>query len=284
VLIRGTRAQRSYLLAFGLLSAALSSTYFLWQFVVTGDLFSNPYTLWWPYDKIGFGPGIGVNPQGHTLQKALFHTDFSMNVGRHDLFGWPYLSYLFVPFGIWAGRRKLGAWLSTGIIACLIGAYMLYWTPAWLFGPRYYFEALPGAALLSAAGIFWLAGSFSRRPLRLDLARLRFGLVWLIFGVLFAGNILFYLPLRMSMMSGLYNVAGADLAPFQTSDALSMPPTLVIVSVNQDWIEYGRLLDLASPMLDSQFIFIISRGPTEEVKVMHAFPDRQVWYYTPPAK
>ena len=81
-----------------------ASLHFLWQFAVTGDPTLNPYTLWWPYDKIGFGPGVGVLPQGHTLRIAWINTRFSLWVGSRDLFGWARYSWIFLPFGLWAAR------------------------------------------------------------------------------------------------------------------------------------------------------------------------------------
>lgn len=281
LLARSSRAMRLSLIVFGLLTGVLSAMYFLWQYRVTGDSLLNPYTLWWPYDKIGFGPGVGVNPLGHSLTKALFQTHFSLNVGSHDLFGWPYLSYLFLPFGLWAGRRKLGVWLAAGSALGLVAAYMLYWTPAWVYGPRYYYEGLPAAAVLTAAGLAWLAGAFRRTGVHAAWSRARRWLVWTMAGVLVAGNVVFYLPLRLGMMYGLNDIRASDLAPFLTPEMQRQPPTLVFVHVQDYWIEYGRLLDLQSPLYTSQFIFAVSRGKVADQIVREAFPDRQVWDYYP---
>ncbi len=60
-----------------------------------------------------------------------------------------------------------------------------------------------------------------------------------------------------------------------------MPPTLVIVHIEKDWIGYGRLLDLADPLFHSQFIFTVSQGPEDDQRVIQAFPDRLVWDYYP---
>lgn len=276
LLARGPRMVRLRLVGFVLLAGLIASLYLLWQYAVTGDAFLNPYLLWWPYDKVGFGPGVGINPAGHTLAKAWFHTRFSLWVGSHDLFGWPYLSYIMLPFGLWAGRRRLGVWLAAGTALGLVGIYLLYWTPAWIYGPRYYFEGLPAAALLSAAGLAWLGGTFGGR-----WSRWRRWVVWTLAGLLVAGNLLFYLPQRIGMMYGLYDVRAADLAPFRSAEAKSMPPTLVIVYITNYWVEYGRLLDLSSPLHTSQFIFTIDRGTAMNQQVINAFPERQVWEYHP---
>jgi hypothetical protein len=220
---------------------------------------------------------VGINPAGHTLAKAWFHTRFSLWVGSHDLFGWPYLSYALLPFGLWAGRKKLGVWLVAGTAIGLVGIYLLYWTPAWIYGPRYYFEGFPAAALLSAAGLAWLGGEMGGK-----WVRPRRWIIGTLVGLLVAGNLVLYLPQRLGMMYGLYDVRASDLAPFRSKEAESMPPTLVIVQITNYWIEYGRLLDLSSPLLTSQFIFTIDRGTSMNQQVIDAFPGRQIWEYRPP--
>ncbi len=112
-------------------------------------------------------------------------------------------------------------------------------------------------------------------------SRFRLWAVAFFTGLLVAGNLLFYLPLRLGMMSGLYGVSAADLAPFRSIEASEMPPTLVIVHVDKDWIGYGRLLDLADPLFRSRFIFMVSQGVEADQQVIKAFPDRQVWDYFP---
>ena len=81
----------------------------------------------------------------------------------HDLFGWPYLSWLFLPFGLIALRRSREGWLLFGIFPSLVFVYLFYWIGSWLLGPRYYYEALPGLAITSAAGVVWLGGWMGSR-------------------------------------------------------------------------------------------------------------------------
>ncbi|HMN59920.1 MAG TPA: hypothetical protein PJ988_06120 [Anaerolinea sp.] len=277
---RGGAALRRRLAGLGLLAGAVTGLYFLWQYAVTGDALLNPYLLWWPYDKIGFGPGVGASAQGHTPLKAWVQTLFGLGVGSHDLLGWPYLSYIGLPFGLWAARKKVSTWLVAGTAFALVAAYALYWTPAWLLGPRYYYEGLPAVVILTAGGLLWLAGVGKHAGVTFR----RFARLWataLAAGLLIAGNLFFYLPLRLGMMYGLYDVKAADLALFKSVEASSLPPTLVIVHVEDKWIGYGRLLDLSDPLFRSKFIFTVSQGPVEDQKVIRTFPDRQVWDFHP---
>jgi hypothetical protein len=172
--LSGNWVVRRRVLAIGLIALALSGLYFAWQKAVTGDALENPYVLWWPYDKIGFGKGYGVLAQGHNLPQAVYNTQQSLKSGFHDLFGWgsenplaPGYSWIFIPFGLWAAtfdgkrlrvRLNRQAWMLALVFASLVIAYMAYWIGSELYGPRYYYEALYSVTLLSAAGIAYLAG------------------------------------------------------------------------------------------------------------------------------
>ncbi|MGW8250148.1 MAG: ArnT family glycosyltransferase, partial [Anaerolineales bacterium] len=59
LLFRSDRQGRLRLVVFGLILLFFVGLHFLWQFAVTGDAGLNPYTLWWEYDKVGFGPDVG---------------------------------------------------------------------------------------------------------------------------------------------------------------------------------------------------------------------------------
>ncbi|RPI31240.1 MAG: hypothetical protein EHM70_11970, partial [Chloroflexota bacterium] len=158
LLVRGDGKTRLHLLAMGGLTLALALLHFLWQYAVTGDPLLNPYTLWWPYDKVGFGPGVGVTETGHTLRQAWVNTRYSLQIGWRDLFGWGNYSWIFLPFGLWAARRDVRGFLLALVYPSLVVFYLAYWVSSWLFGPRYFYEGLFSLTLISAAGIVYLAG------------------------------------------------------------------------------------------------------------------------------
>lgn len=160
------RAQtRIHLLVFGIIVLSLGSLHFLWQYLVTGDPFLNPYTLWWPYDKVGFGPGVGRTETGHNLRIAWINTRYSLQSGERDMFGWGRFSWILLPFGILAVLRSWRAWLVVSIFPSLVLFHMAYWVGSSLFGPRYYYEGLYSLTLLTAAAVIFLAGwpVFKRR-------------------------------------------------------------------------------------------------------------------------
>jgi hypothetical protein len=149
---------RTHLLAFGGLALALAAVLFLWQYRVTGDPFLNPYTLWWEYDRVGFGEGIGVVPGGHRLEIARINTRFSLNAGWRDLFGWAGYSWLFLPFGLLAALKNWKGLLVGSVYPSLVFIHIFYWIGSELFGPRYYYEGLYSLTLFTALGVSWLAG------------------------------------------------------------------------------------------------------------------------------
>lgn len=276
---------RRRLVVLCLIVFAMGSLHFLWQYALTGDALLNPYTLWWDYDKVGFGPGHGHKPGGHTLSQAWINTKFSLWVGARDLFGWGAVSWLFLPFGFIALWRNLRGALLAGVFPSLVLTYATYWIGSSLFGPRYYFEGLYSLTLLSAAGIAWLAGwpihpgeslrNYHRwhraRPLALTA----------IVAVLLSFNLIFYTPLRLKLMFGLYGVQRAHIEPFLIPSAQELTPALVIVHTSGKWIDYGTLLELEDPYLDTPFILVVSIHPEVDSRVTGHFPERSVFHYYP---
>jgi hypothetical protein len=274
LLLRGEGAIRRRLLTVCGLALILSAILLLWQAALTGNPFLNPYTLWWEYDRVGFGQGVGVTESGHNLHLAYENTNFSLRAGRHDLFGWPYLSWLFLPFGVYALRRRLDGWLLASIPLSLILVYGAYWIGSWLFGPRYYYEALPAAAVTSAIGVAWLGGWLGEGRGYIRIRRLATtGLVTF----LIALNCLFYLPIRLGGMHGLYGISAAYSRPFQGVD---LEGALVFVHADR-WHRYGNLLILAPPFTERDLLVAWQSNPEQDEAVMQEFSDRRIYHYYP---
>lgn len=242
----------------------------LWQAALTGDPWLNPYTLWWPYDRLGFGPGIGVAASGHNLYWAWRNTLFSLRAGLHDLFGWPYFSWIFLPFGVWALRRNRAFRLALGTFASLVLAYGLYWVGSWTYGPRYYFESLPGLALASAAGLIWLAGPSGQRGRRLAVTAM--------LALLLAVDGLFYLPPRLGMLAGLNDIRRAHMRPIQQA---GLQRALIIVHPAASWREYGTLLPLTPPFTQGELIIVVNVGPEGNARLAARFRQWPVYDYYP---
>ncbi len=277
LLFKHKKQEKIRVLLIGTIAGLISMLFFVWQFAVTGNPFTNPYTLWWPYDRIGFGPGVGLQENGFSLYAGWVNTRFNLWVGWHDFLGWPFISWLFLPFGLLAIRHNRRAWLISSIFPSLIFAYLFYWIGAWLLGPRYYYESIYCLTLLTAAGIHWLAGKFSKS----FLPALRWAATTVLVSLLVATNIFIYTPIRLGSLYGLYGARRAQLEPFLTPEAKDLTPALIIVHPQEDWIEYGTLLELSNPYHNTPFVFIYNRGEENNQQVIRKFPERSVFHYYP---
>ncbi len=283
-LFRSKPAAKKRVILIGGIALLIGSLHLVWQFAVTGNPFLNPYTLWWEYDKIGFGPGFGVTDAGHNLKYAYQNLKFSLNAGYSDLFGWLRISWLFLPFGLWALGKERKTWAVLAVAPVLILIYMTYWVGAWVLGPRYYFEGLFSLTIATAAGIVWLAGwplkNTQQYKTQKGIVRFRPLAVIALVILLVLGNLSFYIPERIGGMQNMFGISREKLTPFDEPEVKAFPPALIIVQT-ENWRDYAVLLELADPMLDSHLIFIWDRGSGPNRRVMDAFPDRTVYYYHP---
>jgi 4-amino-4-deoxy-L-arabinose transferase-like glycosyltransferase len=274
LLLRGNRETKCAVLSVGALALVVAGLLLAWQWALTGDALRNPYTLWWPYDRIGFGPGHGVMEGGHTLNQARINTKFSLRVGQHDVFGWPYLSWVFAPIGLLALRRRADSWLLAGLLPSLVLVYAAYWVGSWVYGPRYYVEALGAFSVLTAAGIAALAGWLSAR----GTSRLRSLSISALVLVLLALNVGFYMPARLQQMTGLY---GMNLAARVRLQAAAPAKALVIVHPAHSWTEYGTLLTLTPPFAEGDLLLAYTRGSEQDLRLVQTYADWPAYEYYP---
>jgi 4-amino-4-deoxy-L-arabinose transferase-like glycosyltransferase len=275
MLVRSPRSAWRPLAMIGGLAGLLTLILPLWQAALTGDPGQNLYLLWWPYDKIGFGPGFGNMPGGHNLALAWLDTRISLMAGAHDLLGWPYLSWLFLPFGLWSVRRNRDGLLLAAVFPGLVGAYALYWIGAWLLGPRYYYAALPGLMVLSAAGICWagewLEGAVGHAHRARRLAT--FGVLCLLTAV----NVSMYWPARLGSLRGLYGISRAGLDPIVKAELTQG----VIFVHSARWMPYGGLLTLEPPFSESDLRIVWSSSDKADRSVASSFPGWPTYDYWP---
>jgi len=281
---KGSKSQKKFLFLFLFIIALFTATYLTWQNALTGSLTTNPYVLYWPYDRIGFGPDVGLNPDGHTIKHAIDNTLFSLNYGSSDLLGWQGLSWLFLLPGIFALRKKPHALLVSSVMASIILIYALYWIGSWILGPRYYYEGLIGALLLTTAGLEW---SFNHTHPRLNL---HFGnkkttiqkvIVGVTAAIMIGINIFNYLPVRLAGLRGLYGITASQLSFLQSDVVQKLAPALIIIHPQDNWLEYGALLEISSPYLDSPIVISYNRGTELNQVAADYLPDRLVLHYYP---
>lgn len=292
----------------------------------TGNPLVSTYELYWPFDKIGFGPGIGTGGQ-HTLSVGILDTRINMDSLSTHLFGWPWrLDLVFIAVAslalalrlvryiaekLWENlprssdqdrRQSLWDLLLLLMFVSLVAAYMLYWTTGYMYGPRYYFEAMPALLLLSARGIFSVAtiGRFiwtgdeksrignstpasdtTRVVERIGIGRwtrllsttgTAVGVAFLVITSLTTS-----LPAQCDACRGFYGITGE--AP-KLVDRMSLKRALVFVPPGKNWTEYASLLALNTPTLDSDIVFALDLGAAHNQVAIEAHPGREVLYWT----
>ncbi len=267
------RRQQPYWRCYLLVAAAggaLAALLPVYQWAVTGDPWLNPYVLWWPYDRLGFGPGIGAMPGGHSPYYAWINLKQDLSRAATDVLGWPALSWLPLLLGLALRPRRGRDWALLAPLACLVVAYLFYWigSPSRLWGPRYYFEGFGGLWLLAAVGLrkAWRWAT-ARRP-RLGPALV----VALILTT--AGSLAVNLPGRMAEARGFYGITRTQLEPIQEA---KLDNALVIVYAER-WLEYGAMLADMSPTLDDPIVYARGGGAEIDAATIAQFPGRAVYY------
>ncbi len=274
LLARGKPGEKKKLLILALVTGGVASLLLIWQWALGGSPFRNLYTLWWPYDRLGFGADIGVTESGHNLYWALQNVRFNLNAGIHDIFGWPYLSWLFIPFGLIVLCPKRDGKFVLAVFVSLVVAYVMYWPGSWLYGPRYYYEGLPSLTICSAAGVAWLGGWLGDWRGDVRWRRLSvFGIAALLVMV----NIVFYIPIRVLGMRGLYQITREPMDALVES---AQEEALIIVHTHK-WFEYARLLPLVEPFGEDDLIIMCSCGLEADDDVSRLYPDRKIYHYYP---
>jgi 4-amino-4-deoxy-L-arabinose transferase-like glycosyltransferase len=277
-IFRGPNILRKRVFGVGIIVLLVGGIHFLWQFALTGDPLQNPYLLWWPYDKIGFGAGIGVAEGGNTLRQSWVNTKNSLRMTWQDLWGWGKYSWVLLLIGLWAVRRKQRVWLIASVFPSLVVVYLAYWVS----GPRYFYEGLYSLTILGAAGVAWLGrwipGQQTRSKQQTNIQQ---GAVLIALVLLLLIGTIPYTPSRLHEIKDRYGFTQAALAPFRAPEAQDMIPALVIVHTTT-WVDYGVFLHLQDPDLTSAFIFAWA-SPTVDpsAELAQYFPIRTIYHYYP---
>jgi 4-amino-4-deoxy-L-arabinose transferase-like glycosyltransferase len=288
---------------------------------LTGSFFTSPYELYWTYDRIGFGPGAGPTLEGHSIEYAKLNTALNLDALRETLFGWPNGFSLFplyfaliallgrnlarlilrrTPFALTPAIRTADLWdlLLLGTIVCIIGAHMTYWAAGLMYGPRYYFEAMPAILLLSARGLIAAASSgktllqmFAPKHALYDLRSsiattksfalrlvtiIPFVCIFAAVVVLIAFNFTTYLPTQFAAYRGWYGIDGS--APRLTS-TLDLHHAIVFIPDGDSWTDSAPLLMQNSPTLDSDTIYALDLGKAKNEALMSRYADYRALYW-----
>lgn len=246
--------------------------YYNWQQM--GSPVVSTYAAWQHFYKLGFGndqspigaftPGDGVWNMYHNLSILNAH-----------LFGWPYavaLALAAVPFITLRAQRWDVLLLSSFL--CLAIPHMFYWCSCLMYGPRFYYEAIPCLLLLTARGFAVLAtlpvNLWSRRLARDQAAATTFPALLLTALVLF--NIRFYMPAQLALYKGYNYSSGQEL---QVVRRARVHHALVFVASNPPgfWATYGNVFFANDPNLRGDIIYAHDLGAADPLLYRY-FPGR----------
>jgi hypothetical protein len=243
------------------------------QYATTGSPFLSPQLLWWSFDTIGFGPGVGADGW-HDPAMGLHDTWDRLTELQRHLFGWPFyltLAPVMAPFVL--GRADRRDWWLLSVFAALVLGYVLYWNRGMAYGPRYYYEALGPLCLLSARGFQEIStvsvvGGIARRSL--------YGLAVAL--ALVAFNVLMYLPQQVDEFRGYLGVDGRR-ARLVRDAGIDRGLVFVRDEPRGSWQPYASVFWLNGPTLDGPVVFARDRND-ENARLRELMPDRPAYLLT----
>jgi hypothetical protein len=283
----------------------------LYNRMTTGDPFESAYVLWWPYDRVGFGEGIGVEGS-HSVSDGIRFLRINFGWLRMYALGWP-RDLSLVPAALatlvalgqlgrrgwrWTDARQRRAtlphgWkdrnepsrsahdlLLAGILIGIMLAHIAYSTPGFMYGPRYYFEGMGAVALLSARGIGHLVVPLAwllrrRLPILPQPRCAALGLLLLLAAGLSLHGYTHFAADEFRKFTGWNNVTGEHLRSVQ---AAGLSNAVVFVQRNA-WTDYAPFFAEHGPDLDASVIYAIDLGPSRNHDLMRQYPDRSYYRY-----
>ncbi len=261
-----------------------------YQLALTGSPWQDPRLLGRPFDHPGFGPAIGESenafrltsfeggmavswytdpdqpPRGHSVARGLYNTEQNLKALAGHLYGWyPLiaLAFCWIPFLL--SRPRGYDWLLLAMLATIVAVYVSYWTTGIMFGPRYYYAALPALLLLTARGIQVLGSQFGRAATASVVA----ALVILV--------LVLYWPGAVDSLRGYNFISGEER---RLVEQQIEGEALVFVPVD-DWWDYGRFFSGNTPWLDSRIIYARDLSKEENSRLQAVYPDRAAYLFQP---
>jgi hypothetical protein len=264
-----------------------------YQTALTGSPWQDPRLLSRPFDVPGFGSHIGEMentfelqdveegtaviwytdpqqpPRGHSPARDLYNTEQNLEDLARHLFGWSpliALAFCWTPFLL--GQPQKYDWVLVVVLLAIIAVYVAYWTTGIMYGPRYYYAALPALFLLTARGLQMLKGRFGVFPTAA------------VFITILVLALFFYWPQALLSLKG-YNFIGAEEKRLVEEQVEK--PALVFIPTN-DWWDYGRFFSGNTPWLDSGIIYARDLGGEINSCLQQSFPDRAAYLWQPGTK
>jgi 4-amino-4-deoxy-L-arabinose transferase-like glycosyltransferase len=266
---------------------------FLYQNALTGDPFREPRLLARPFDRIGFGLEIGESPnafqlerigedlivdwyfdaqqppRGHTPARGIYNTEQNWRTLGIMQFGWlPLFTLAFIWLAFLTQRPSSADFALLAVFAGTVMVYVFYWSDGIMYGPRYYYGALPALFLLTSRGIQAAAQWFGREG--------QTAVAFLV-AALIAGNVLFTLPAFLDFYQDYNFVSGQER--IQVEQIVDEPAIIFVEHNPLNWWEYGRFFSGNTPWLDGPIIYARDLGLTQNIHLRSHFPNRQAYLW-----
>jgi hypothetical protein len=280
---------------------------FAYQYAITGHPFEDPRQRYWSFDRLGFGEELGMDenaftmteldgyaatiwyndpsqpPLGHSPARGLYNTERNWHSLEINLFGWlPFLTLAFCCLAVVARRPNWADSSLLAVAAGLIGFYVAYWAAGTIYGPRYYYAALPAFLLLTVRGIQTTAAKigvghtytgFHGADVPAQMGKL---IMVVLVAAFVLGNLFFSLPLFLDAYQGYNFIDRPSLALAQEHEE-GQAILFIGVTDKNNWWEYGRYFSSNAPWLDGPIIYARDLGDRENGRLLARYPKFQAY-------
>lgn len=249
---------------------------------LTGSWFRLAQDLVGSYDQPGFGPGHG-SEVGHTPAMGLYNGLVYLRTLATVFNGWP-APFALAPvllgvFGWWKGERKEFAWdLLLWLPALgLVGAYFAWWSSTTIYGPRYWYEAMPFLLLMSGRGMDLLGRMSMPKVAQIWERQVR----WVVPAVLFALFTIYALtqslPQEIKTYTDYNDISGESLQEVAQAH-LSNALVFVALDPEQPNRDYGKAFFGTDPMLEGNIVYVRDLGYDANQYFASLFPGRKAYW------
>jgi 4-amino-4-deoxy-L-arabinose transferase-like glycosyltransferase len=289
--------------------ALMLGGYALYNYGTTGDAFSTGYqqtgvSFFEPSgsapagdgagDNGGIGGAIGVGGD-HRLTQGLQNERVQMALLTLVLHGWPVwvgLAFVMLPFLL--GTRRLVDWWLASCAVAVMAVWVFYEGDGVMWGPRYWYEAIPFLMLLAARGADRAADLLARaaaalRARDIDAADAP---MWASRALVFSGIGVLVAYSVWAWLLGAHPTWTADFVPAKAADMgtyfgiddripqmvedQDIHDALVLVQPCGSFDCYGSVFWRNDPGLDGDIVYA-NDSPERRDAIIAAFPGRSVY-------
>ncbi|MCE2399492.1 glycosyltransferase family 39 protein [Candidatus Poribacteria bacterium] len=211
-------------------------------------------------------PGFHQDPwmeKPHTIIQGMKYLIGNLNGLNYYLFEWPVPSLFFVVLYLAFGKKETWDWMLVGWLSSLFVGHIFYFFNTFHLGPRFVYETLPAAILLTSKGIVTSTQLLAAWPKTPSYAHARSAICFILTG-LFLFAILFNMP----KTAETYHEYGEDVTIQKYLNEKNIEKALVFVKNSRAyWVHYPFNAPFAKP-----HIYAKDRE-NENRKLAEKFPD-----------